>query len=94
MKARLARRGHPRADTKITVGFGLQTAETESGIVNCVTQFAEGLWRVNQELPVRRTMPGKRVLPVVAAEVCGDYAEGLGRYLTGFLSPPGERGAV
>jgi hypothetical protein len=38
-------------------------------------------------------MPGKRVLPVVAAKVWGDYAEGLGRYLTGFLSPPGEKGS-
>jgi hypothetical protein len=30
-------------------------------------------------------MPGKRVLPIVAANVRGDYAEGLGRYPTGLL---------
>jgi hypothetical protein len=30
-------------------------------------------------------MPGKRVLPIVAAHFRGDYAEGLGRYPTGLL---------
>jgi hypothetical protein len=36
-------------------------------------------------------MPGKRVLPVVAAKLRGNYAEGLGRYLTGFRTPLGEK---
>jgi hypothetical protein len=35
VKARLARRGHSRTDTKITVGFGLQAADIESGIIDC-----------------------------------------------------------
>jgi hypothetical protein len=30
-------------------------------------------------------MPWKRVLPTVAANLRGDYAEGLGRCPTGFL---------
>ena len=42
-------------------------------------------------MPVNRTMPGKRVLPTVAAKIRGDYAEGLGRYATGFLSPRGDK---
>jgi len=39
-------------------------------------------------------MPGKRVLPIVTSNVRGDYAEGLGRYATGLLSPIGEKEEV
>jgi hypothetical protein len=39
-------------------------------------------------------MPGKRVLPIVAANVRGDYAEGLGRYQTGLLPPSSEEEEV
>jgi hypothetical protein len=91
MKAQLPCRGVPRADTKITVGFGPQAAALKAGIVGCITLCAvylrcgRSVWREGQALPVNRTMPGKRVLPTVACEFAGDYAEGLGRYPTGFL---------
>jgi hypothetical protein len=39
-------------------------------------------------------MPGKRVLPIVAANVRGDYAEGLGRYPTCLLPAIGEKEEV
>ena len=46
----------------------------------------------SQGMPVHRTMPGKRVLPIVAANFRGDYAEGLGRFPTGlrFATAKGE----
>ncbi len=49
-----------------------------------VCRAAEGGYAVafSQASPVHRTMPGKRVLPTVAANLRGDYAEGLGRYPT------------
>jgi hypothetical protein len=90
MKARLPCRGRPRTDTKITVGFGLEAADTESGIISCtalcavLSRCGGGIWRDSQALPVNRTMPGKRVLPTVAQKFQDDYAEGLGRYWTGF----------
>jgi hypothetical protein len=51
MKAQLPFRGLPRADTKITVGFGPQAAAFESGIVSAsdYVQFicaAEGVFGV------------------------------------------------
>jgi hypothetical protein len=81
----------PCTDTKITAGFGLQAAETESDIVDCTTEYAvcraaeRGLGVSGQASLVHRTMPGKRVLPIVAAKFRGDYAEGLGRYPTGLV---------
>jgi hypothetical protein len=47
--------------------------------------LSSGIWRFSQESLVHRTMPGKRVLPIIAANFRDDYAEGLGRYPTGFL---------
>jgi hypothetical protein len=39
-------------------------------------------------------MLGKRALPIVAANVRDDYAEGLGRYATGLLPAIGEKEEV
>jgi hypothetical protein len=39
-------------------------------------------------------MPGKRVLPIVATNCRDDYAEGLGRYPTGFLYAGSEKEEV
>jgi hypothetical protein len=46
----------------------------------------------SQIMPIHRTMPGKRVLPIVNANSHGDYAEGLGRFPTGlpFATAKGE----
>jgi hypothetical protein len=92
MKARLRYRGLPRADTKITVGYGPQAAAYESGIVDCITLCAvylrcgRSIWRESQALPVNRTMPGKRVLPTVALNIVATTLKGLGGIRPIFLA--------
>jgi hypothetical protein len=92
MKAQLPCRGVPRADTKITVGFGPQAAALKAGIVGCITLCAvylrcgRSVWREGQALPVNRTMPGKRVLPTVACEFAATTLKGLGGIRPAFLS--------
>ena len=92
MKAQLPCRGVPRADTKITVGFGPQAAALKAGIVGCITLCAvylrcgRSVWREGQALPVNRTMPGKRVLPTVACEFAATTLKGLGGIRPAFFS--------
>jgi hypothetical protein len=87
MKAQLPCRGVPRADTKITVGFGPQAAALQAGIVDCITLCAvylrcgRSVWREGQALPVNRTMP-----EIVACEIAATTLKGLGGIRPAFLS--------
>jgi hypothetical protein len=76
------------ADTKSTVGCGLQAAELALMTASRSMSLprCRGAVAFRQASPVHRTMPGKRVLPTVTPNFQGDYAEGLGQYPTG-LSP-------
>jgi len=71
-------------DTKITVGFGLQAEDADLALLNRTERCAvlsalrKGYWRNRQALPVNRTMPGKRVLPTVAANGATTTLKGLG----------------
>jgi hypothetical protein len=71
-------------DTKMTVGFGLQAEDAESGIVEphrkmcSFVALRRGYWRNRQASPVNRTMPGKRVLPTVGANSATTTLKGLG----------------
>ena len=91
MKAQLPCRGLPRADTKITVGFGPQAAAFDLAL-GCIRLCAvylrcgRSVWREGQALPVNRTMPGKRVLPTVACEFAATTLKGLGGIRPAFLS--------
>jgi hypothetical protein len=85
MKARLRFRGLPRADTKITVGFGPQAAALNPAL-SAASDYVQLICARKECLAC---MPSIARRPHHARNrrlrFRGDYAEGLGRYLTGFL---------
>jgi hypothetical protein len=87
-------------DTKITVGFSLGAAETESDIVDCTTNYAvrraveRGFWRLQPGIARTPHHAREARASYRHREFRGDYAEGLGRDPTGLFPANAEKQEV